>query len=72
MTLSEYMRNSQLDDEAMASLLGCSAGAVKKWRYGERVPRPDQLKRIAEVTGHQVTANDFHGIEPAPEVGAAA
>lgn len=59
MTLSEYMKASALDDERMAAAIGCSPGAVKKWRYRERTPRPEQLRRIAEITGGQVQPNDF-------------
>lgn len=70
MKLSEFMSAAGLDDEQMAALLGgCTAHAVKKWRYGERLPRPEQLRRIAEVTGGQVTPNDFvlEAPEPAEE-----
>ena len=44
----------------MAALIGeVSEGAVKKWRYGERTPRPHQMARITAATDGQVTANDF-------------
>ncbi len=60
MLFREYMERSALTDEAMAVLLGgCSAHAVKKWRYRERVPRPAMLRRIVEVTDGAVTASDF-------------
>lgn len=60
MFFREYMERSALTDEAMAALLGgCSAHAVKKWRYRERVPRPAMLRKIVEVTGGAVTASDF-------------
>ena len=67
MKLSDFMTASGLDDDQMAALLGgCSAHAVKKWRYGERLPRPEQLRRIAEVTDGQVMPNDFVMDAPAP------
>lgn len=60
MLLAEYMKASGLEDEEFANHVGgCSAHAVKKWRYRERVPRPDQMRRIAEITDGQVTPNDF-------------
>lgn len=60
MKLAEYMKASGLEDESFAEMVGdCSSHAVKKWRYQERVPRPDQMRRIAEVTGGRVTPNDF-------------
>lgn len=66
MLLAEYMKASGLEDEGFAnSVGGCSAHAVKKWRYRERVPRPDQMRRIAEITGGKVTPNDF--VLPAPD-----
>lgn len=67
MTLSEYMRNAGIDDDALAAKLGCSAGAVRKWKYGERTPRPDQMVRIREVTGGAVTADDFLPPFPDPD-----
>lgn len=60
MKLSDFLRAAGLDDEAFAAQMGdCSAHAVKKWRYAERVPRPDQMRRIAEITEGKVTPNDF-------------
>ncbi len=60
MKLSTYMSEHGLDDEAMAARIGgCSPSAVKKWKYGERLPRSDALRRIAEVTDGAVTANDL-------------
>lgn len=61
MTLSEYMKSSKLDPDRMAAIIGCSPGAVKKWLYGERMPRAEQMRRIDEVTGGQVKPNDFVG-----------
>ena len=60
MKLSSYMDEHGLDNATMASKIGgCSAGAVHKWRYGERIPRSRFIIRIREITDGQVTANDF-------------
>jgi DNA-binding transcriptional regulator YdaS (Cro superfamily) len=59
MTLSEFMKANALDDAAMAEKVGASAGAVKKWKYGERTPRPQQIARITVATKGAVTALDF-------------
>jgi DNA-binding transcriptional regulator YdaS (Cro superfamily) len=60
MNLAAYMQNHSLDDVAMAAKIrDCSPSAVKKWRYGERVPRAQQMLRIIEATGGDVTPNDF-------------
>ena len=65
MDLGSFMKANGLDDVAMAALIGgCSASAVKKWRYGERIPRPDHLRRIADATSGQVTPNDFLSVAP--------
>jgi hypothetical protein len=67
MQLAEYIKASGLEDESFAALVGsCSPHAVKKWRYQERIPRPDQMRRIAEVTAGAVTPNDFV-LQPQPE-----
>jgi hypothetical protein len=69
MKLSDFMKAAGLDDEALAARVGeCSAHAVKKWRYQERVPRPEQMRRIAEITEGKVTPNDFVLSPPAEGV----
>lgn len=68
MTLFDYMAKRSLTDDQMARLLGdCSPGAVKKWRYRERIPRPEFLIRIKEATKGKVTLEDFMR-EPAENV----
>lgn len=59
MTLTEFMKSRSLTDAQLAEMLDCSPGALRKWRYGERTPRPDQMRRILEVTDGLVTPNDF-------------
>ncbi len=66
MKLIDWMRDNSADDDAMASLIGGVSGhAVKKWKYGERMPRRNELLRITEVTNGLVTANDFMNQAPA-------
>jgi transcriptional regulator with XRE-family HTH domain len=67
MTLHEYLGTSGISDADFAGRLGCSEGAVKKWRYRERMPRADQLRRIMEATEGAVTANDFMAPPLSPE-----
>ena len=64
MTLKEYMKQNSLTPAAMAELLDSSEGAVRKWCSGERTPRPDQMRKIADVTGGAVTPNDFFASSP--------
>lgn len=64
MTLREYIKQNSLTPDAMAKLLGCSEGAVRKWCSGERTPRPDQMRTISEVTAGAVLPNDFFVSSP--------
>ena len=59
MTLAEYIKTRPITDAQLAQMLDCSTGALRKWKYGERTPRPDQMRKIAEVTDGLVTPNDF-------------
>ena len=59
MTLREYMQKKDLTPEGLAIELDCSVGAVRKWLSHDRMPRPEQLRRISAFTHGQVTANDF-------------
>ena len=59
MTLAEFIRTRSLTDAQLAQMLNCSTGALRKWKYGERIPRPGQMRKIAEVTDGHVTPNDF-------------
>ncbi|AWN55040.1 helix-turn-helix transcriptional regulator [Methylobacterium sp. 17Sr1-1] len=60
MKLAAYMEAQGLDDAAMAARIGpdVSPWAVRKWRYGQRIPRLGMLKRISDVTAGAVTAQD--------------
>lgn len=65
MKLDDFMKAEGLDDAAMAARIGeVSEFAVKKWRYGERMPRPGVMGRITSATHGQVTANDFIEARP--------
>lgn len=60
MKLTQYMNEKSITPERLAELVGnVSASGVRKWMYDERVPRPEQMRRIAEVTKGQVKPNDF-------------
>lgn len=61
MQLDAYLRENDLTDEGFAQILGpgVSAWAVRKWRYGQRIPRLAQQKRIREATQGLVTSNDL-------------
>jgi transcriptional regulator with XRE-family HTH domain len=47
---------------AFADRLGVSVQAVHRYLNGERLPRPDVMVRIAEITGGAVKPNDFYSV----------
>lgn len=61
MQLDAFIRDRKLTDDSFAALLGpdVSAWAVRKWRYGQRIPRIGMQQRIAAATKNQVAPNDF-------------
>lgn len=60
MKLARYMAEHGIKPEEMAALIGdVSVSGVLKWSREERVPRPDQQRRIHFVTDGAVTPNDF-------------
>lgn len=60
MKLNAWLKDpDNLDEDAFAAACGVSVSCVRKWRYGDRFPRPRQLKKIEAVSRGQITANDF-------------
>lgn len=63
MRLADFKKNRNLTDDGLAALIGdCTVSALRKWLAGDRIPRKDQMERIAVVTDGQVMPNDFYGI----------
>jgi transcriptional regulator with XRE-family HTH domain len=60
MTLDRYMAAHGLDAAAIAHQIGVSSEAVRKWLRGERIPRPEYMRRIGEITGGQVAPASFY------------
>ena len=40
-----------------------SKHAVAKWCAGSRMPRPEEMRTIYELTGHEVQPNDFYRLQ---------
>jgi predicted transcriptional regulator len=59
MKLSDYLAANRITNEGFAKMLGTSQPAVSRYVTGKRVPRPQHIRRISEITGGEVTANDF-------------
>jgi len=61
MQLKTYLEKDNTTQEQFAETLGVAQATVNRWINGTRMPRPAHMRRIAEVTGGEVTANDFVG-----------
>ena len=74
MTIGEFLKTNGLDEEGFASRSDgtFSAEAVRKWRFGQRIPRPQHLRKITEITDGAVTANDFFALSSPTPAGATA
>lgn len=59
MNLKRYMEARGLCDAQLAKRLGVSEGAIRKWKYGERIPRAEELQAITRITKGAVTLRDF-------------
>jgi len=59
MTLREWREKKGLTVTELARILEADKSAVSRWENGERFPSRRFLKKIAEVTKGEVTANDF-------------
>lgn len=67
MRLIDYMRERALDDAGFAKLfntglppaLRCTEHAVKKWKYGERIPGADRIAIIERATKGAVSLQDW-------------
>jgi transcriptional regulator with XRE-family HTH domain len=64
MRLAEYLTANGLTPEKFADELGVDAVSVRRYMSGTRRPRWAVMARIADLTGGQVTANDFVPVEP--------
>jgi transcriptional regulator with XRE-family HTH domain len=65
MELRSYLVEQSLTCEGFAKLVGVTERAVIKWRRGERIPRPEHIKKINKVTAGAVGPNDFFDVEAA-------
>ena len=65
MKLRAYMQKEGLGDAQFAERIGVHRQTVRQYREGKRIPRPEIMRRIVEVTGGEVTAQDFYDAAPA-------
>jgi hypothetical protein len=61
MKLSTYLADNGISYSAFARAVGAPyPRTIERYAKGQRTPRPAMMARIREVTGGQVTAEDFY------------
>lgn len=59
MQLRDYIAQGGISAAELASRLGVTREAIRRYATGERMPRRDMIRQIVEITGGQVTADDL-------------
>lgn len=59
MRLRQYLTTAELTPQDFAQRAGVTIQAVYRYMTGERMPHPDMILRIKELTDGNVLANDF-------------
>lgn len=62
MKIEEYLKRCQITQAMLASRVGVSVQAVSLFCLGERIPRPETMRKIYVATNGAVTPNDFYGL----------
>lgn len=60
MQFAEYVNKQNITQEELAAILDTTQGSICRWLKGENIPRPEQMAKITEWSGGEVTANDFY------------
>jgi len=60
MQLKEWIKEKEMTQQEVADALGVAQGLVSSWCNGERLPRPENMAKIVELTGGEVQPNDFY------------
>ena len=62
MQLQQWLKKQSMPIMVFAERVGAHRSSIYRFIKGQTLPRREVLRRIAEVTRGQVTANDF--VEP--------
>jgi len=57
--LRTWFAATKTREKDFADLVKVAPGTVRKWRYGQRLPRHRHMAAIAAITEGQVTPGDF-------------
>lgn len=60
MTLNKYLSQNQTTVKSFAAKIGLKEISLYRYMRNTRVPRPEIMIRIFDVTDGAVTPNDFH------------
>ena len=59
MKLNEFLALNAVKQKDFAARIDERATAINKYCLGQRIPRPDVMRKIFAATGGAVTPNDF-------------
>jgi len=64
MTLDAWLISTKTTNARFAAALGTTGESIRRYRNGEREPDAAAMARIFELTGGDVTPNDWVGVGP--------
>jgi len=60
MQFSDYLKEKNITQEQASKELEVAQGQISLWVNGERIPRPENMKKITEWSNGSVQPNDFY------------
>ncbi len=67
MILSDWLKQEGISPTDFARRLNKPQATVARYVTGKRIPEPPIMRDIFDLTGGQVTPNDFYGCAASPE-----
>ncbi|MFC3227362.1 helix-turn-helix domain-containing protein [Marinibaculum pumilum] len=65
MRLADFLKREGISGAEFARRIGVKHPTVSRYLDGQRIPRPEQMQRIHEVTNGEVGPADFYSTQPA-------
>lgn len=69
MKLAQWLKANKVSARKFSEMIGVGQVAGHRYKHGQRIPEPQVMLRIMQVTKGAVTANDFYPSVPAPRRG---
>lgn len=60
MNIKDWIEKEKKTQQEVADALGVTQCLVSLWCNGERLPRPENMQKIMDLTGGEVQPNDFY------------